>query len=212
MKTLLPLYVHPLDEPTLWQPERLRDATVVVNVQDGPGTKPSAVYEVVVAQLADAGVPLLGYVDLGYVSRPLADILEEVERWAAYRVGGIFFNAAPTSPFSVGPVGMAVRVARAFGLTEVVLNPGMATDPVYRDLDAAICAFEGSWRDYQRWSPKGVEPGDGHLVYGVPVEKLDAARRLMLMRHAGFGLATDLDLPHPYAGLPGSLGELSAAS
>ncbi|SDY55085.1 Spherulation-specific family 4 [Micromonospora pattaloongensis] len=209
MRTVLPLYVHPLDAPTAWQAERLGDVTVVVNVHDGPGKKPSAVYEVVLAQLAEGGVPLLGYVDLAYVSRPLADILEEIERWAAYRVNGIFFHAAPTSPFGLGPVSMAIRVARGFGLRDLILNPGEPTDPVYRDLDVPICTFEGSWQDYQRWPPKGSQPGDGHLVYGVPTDKVDAARRLMLLRHAGFGLATDLDLPHPYAGLPASMGELS---
>jgi len=147
-------------------------------------------------------VPMLGYVDLGYAARPVADILTDVRRWHRYPVEGIFFDQAPTSPFGMGPVALAVRLARRSGLPAAVLNPGVPTDARYRDLGVALCTYEGHWSDYQRWSAEGTEPGDGHLVYGVPAAQLPAAESLFAVRKAGFGLLTDLDLPLPYAALP----------
>ena len=73
----------------------------------------------------------------------------------------------------------------------MVLNPGVPTHPLYRDLGVRICTFEGPWSAYQSWDGDGVRPGDGHIVHGVPPALLTAARRLMGRRGAGFGLATD---------------------
>jgi hypothetical protein len=211
MKILLPLYVHPLDDPAAWQAERLRGATVVVNVHDGPGQGNDRAYLRTTARLAAADVPMLGYVDLRHATRPLGDVLDDVDIWTGYPVSGIFFDRAPTSAFSIGPVALAVRVARRAGLSEIMVNPGLPTDEVYRDLRASICTFEGSWADYRRWSGRGSRPGDCHLVRGVPLAEIPAARHLLELREAGFGLATDREMPHPYAGLPAGLDALAPA-
>jgi len=204
MKTLLPLYTHPLTDPGMWEAAAglSLGVTVVVNVHDGPGSEPDEAYEAATARLAGAGVPMLGYVDLGYAARPVADILDDVDRWARYPVAGIFFDRAPATRFEAGPVALAVRVARRSGLPAVVLNPGVPTDPHYRELEVGICTYEGPWVDYQRWTGEGSQPGDGHLVYGVPPAEQDAAQHLLTARQATFGLVTDLDMPTPYAALP----------
>jgi hypothetical protein len=159
-------------------------------------------YREATALLAAAGVPMLGYVDLGYAARPLGDIVEDIERWSAYPMAGVFLDQAPTTPFSIGPVALAIRVARRARLFVAVLNPGTPADPVYRELGVPICAFEGSWADYQAWSGMGAQPGDGHLVHGVPPAQLATARKVMGWRGAGFGLVTDRELPNPWQGLP----------
>jgi hypothetical protein len=205
MKTLLPLYVHPLTDPLAWAGVASAggDLTVVVNVQNGPGRGLEPAYAAATDHLCDVGVPMLGYVNLGYATRPMTDILDDVAEWTRYRVAGIFFDQAPTSPFCVGPVAMALRMARRVGLGRAVLNPGLPTDSLYRQLAATICTYEGSWTEYLRWpGDPGSQPGDGHLVYGVPAAALPAAHRLLAERGAGFGLATDLGRPQPYAGLP----------
>lgn len=201
---LLPLYVHPTVDPQAWSTVAALegDVTVVVNVHNGPGEQLEPAYVSATTQLAAGEVSMLGYVDLAYVNRPLADILDDVARWSRYPVGGIFFDQAPTSATCAGPVALAVRIARRAGLDTMVFNPGVPTDPIYRDMGATICTFEGCWMDYQRWSGEGSRPGDGHLVYRVPAAQLPAARRLLAIRKAGFGLATDRDLPNPYDGLP----------
>lgn len=210
MRTLLPLYVQP-EKPVARQAAAGRNATVVINVQEEPGATADAGYATGTAELGETNPLMLGYVDLGYATRPLADILDDVRRWAAYPVGGIFFDAAPTSPFSIGPVALAVRAARRAGLPDMILSPGAPTDPLYRDLGVPICTFEGDWADYQRWSGEGNEPGDAHLVYGVPAAQLPAAHRLLRSRNAGFGLVTDRALPDPYGGLPALVGCLAPA-
>ncbi|HET6213378.1 MAG TPA: spherulation-specific family 4 protein [Micromonosporaceae bacterium] len=211
MDWLVPLYVHPSTDPGAWQPGAWRavagagGVTVVVNVSDGPGRGPDPAYRAATEVLARAGVPMLGYVDLGYAGRPLSDLLDDVAHWADYPVRGVFLDQAPASPFSVGPAALAVRAARRLGLPEVVLNPGTVPDRLYRDFGAKLCVFEGGWADYQAWSGAGGQPGDGHLVYAVPPADLPYARRLLADRGAGFGLATDLAPPAPYGGLPSAL-------
>jgi len=133
----------------------------------------------------------LGQVDLDWGTRSLADVLADVEAWRCDGVEGLFLDRAPAGSGGVGPVALTIRLAARRGLHRVVLNPGVPADPLYRDLGMPICSFEGSWSAYQSWTGDGSRPGDGHIVYGVPVALLTAARRLMGRRGAGFGLATD---------------------
>jgi hypothetical protein len=198
--TLLPLYVDPVVDPAAWRAAAGLAGALTVVVED-----PEWVLTGVGAQLAAAGVPALGRVDAGFATRPLADLLDDVNRWAGYPVSGIFLDQAPTSPFSLGPVALATRLARRAGLSTVVLNPGVPTDPLYRDLGVPVCTFEGSWTEYRRWSGEGARPGDGHLVHSVPVAALPAAWELLRERRAGWGLVTDRTPPAPYAGLPAQL-------
>jgi hypothetical protein len=199
---LVPLYVHPLEDPHAWDPEALDGATVIVNVHDGPGVIVDEDYILATSRLAAAGVPMLGYVDLGYSARPIADILDDVNRWAAYPMSGVFLDQAPTGAYGMGPVALAVRVARRAGLFATVLNPGTPTDPVYRELGVPICVFEGGWDEYQEWDGDGALPGDGHLIHSVPPWQLEHARRVMAWRGAGFGVVTDRWMPNPWHGLP----------
>jgi hypothetical protein len=134
---------------------------------------------------------MLGRIDLDWGGRSLADVLADVDAWRADGVEGLFLDRAPAGSGGVGPVALTIRLAARRGLHRVVLNPGVPTHPLYRELGVRICTFEGSWSAYQGWGGAGVLPGDGHLVYGVPTDLLTAARRLLGRRGAGFGLATD---------------------
>jgi hypothetical protein len=201
--TLLPLYVHPLEDPDAWDPDALAGATVIVNVANGPGKgEPDGSYAEATARLAAAAVPMLGYVDAGYSARPIADILDDVNRWSAYPMSGIFLDQCPTGAFGMGPVALAIRVARRAGLFAAVLNPGTPPEAVYRDLGVPICVYEGSWDDYQEWTGEGALPGDGHLIHSVPPWQLEHARRVMAWRGAGFGVVTDRWMTSPWQGLP----------
>ncbi|NMO52590.1 Spherulin-4 [Actinoplanes sp. TBRC 11911] len=184
MKTLFPPYAHP--SPGL----PLDNETWIV--RDLPGERRTLHQS-------------LGRIDLDWGSRSLADVLADVEAWRADGAEGLFLDRAPAGSGGVGPVALTVRLAARRGLHRVVLNPGVPTHPLYRDLGVRICTFEGPWSAYQSWDGEGVRPGDGHIVHGVPVALLTAARRLMGRRGAGFGLATDAS-PYPWVSAAASAG------
>jgi hypothetical protein len=170
VKTLFPPYAQP-------SPDLAPDQDTWV-VQERPGTRRSA-------------HRILGRIDLDWGGRSLADVLADVDEWRADGAEGLFLDRAPAGSGGVGPVALTVRLAARRGLHRIVLNPGVPTHPLYRDLGVRICTFDGPWSAYQGWAGDGVRPGDGHLVHGVPTPLLTAARRLMGRRGAGFGLATD---------------------
>lgn len=200
---LLPLYVHPTADPVGWRAAAGTGSGELTVVAQGPadGKLIDAI-----GRLAKAGVAALGRVDVAFATRPVADLLDDVEEWARCPVSGVFLDQAPTSPFCLGPVALAVKVARRAGLSTVVLNPGVPTDPLYRELDVPICTFEGPWAEYRHWSGEGSRPGDGHLVHSVPADSMPAARAMLRALGAGWGLVTDRTPPAPYAGMPAWLG------
>jgi len=209
--TLLPLRAHPLARPHAWEILRSHGSatTVVVDVARGPGNGRDPAYTAAMGRLAAAGVGLLGYVDLAYATRPVPEILADIDRWAGYPVHGAFLDRAPASPFAIGPVAIALGAARRATLHRVILNPGVPPDPGYRALGVPICVFEGTWPEYRQWNGAGAEPGDGHLVHDVPPWDLDQAAQLQVDRGAGFGVVTDLGPPDPYIDLPAWCGPIT---
>jgi hypothetical protein len=195
--TIIPLDAGPTDDPSGWAratargPERL--AVLRLPEPDLDGSHPARWTRTAdaVVSLLIAGARPLGHISLGYAARDIAAVAADLDRWAALPVMGIFFDHAPAGTYHIGPVALAVRMARRIGLETVVLNPGVPVDPVYRRLDATFCTFEGSWRDYQDRPAADNEPGDGHLVYDTPRADWDAARALATARGAGLLLVTD---------------------
>jgi hypothetical protein len=189
VRTLVPLAVHPADDPRPWAVvETLPPGTYAVISQPDDAGRPDPELFQAIARLIRAGVEPLGHLDLAHAVRPVTEVLDELTRWAAYAVTGVFLDRAPAGPFQLGPVALAQRMARRAGLRTVVLNPGVPVDPLYRDLDVRFCTFEGAWEEYVGWSTEGGEPGDGHLVLGVPEDQVERVRDLMVHRGAGFGL------------------------
>ncbi|NUT32322.1 MAG: hypothetical protein HOV79_04515 [Hamadaea sp.] len=199
MTLLLPLYVHPAEDPAAWRAAPLRNAgaTVVVNVHNGPGADGDPYYPEVVRRLADAGVPLLGYVDLAYGARRPEEVAADVDGWRRYPVGGVFFDQAPAD--LAGLPAVTAAVAHCPG--RIVLNPGTPPHPAYAPLADLVCTFEGPWPAYRDRAADPGWPHAVHLVYGVPAGLLGEAAVLLSRRCAG-GLVSDLRAPHPYLGVP----------
>jgi Spherulation-specific family 4 len=148
----LSLFADPLADPVGWEAAAGYQGPliVVVDVAHGPGSGRHPLFTQAIGRLAEAGRTVLGYVDLAAGTRPPRQVRGEVGRWAGYQVDGVFFDAAPTSPFSIGPVAMAVRAARRAGLGPLVLKPVGRPDPLYRVLGATICA-PLPWTPDGRW-------------------------------------------------------------
>lgn len=222
-RVLLPIEAHPEQAPAVWERAAAlgRRAVAVIQLpigtahtgagptgrrpapashRPGPRSVPATVWWISLAAAMDtlvaAGVQVLGQVSLGYATRPVLEVVGELTRWSLLPVTGVFLDHAPAGPFQVGPVAQAARIARRAGLPTVVVNPGVPVDPLYRRLGATLCTFEGSWAAYRTGTGDGTQPGDGHLVYGVPRGEADAAWQLMAGRGAGLGLVTEHHLGH----------------
>lgn len=189
MTPLLSLHEPPHTRPEAWSTIEAVGAGTTVLLNTDP-TRLDPTWTHATQRLLRAGINLLGYVDLGYGGRPIEHIHAELARWAGYPVRGVFFDHSPTSPYSIGPVAMAVRAARRTGFDTLLVNPGRPADSIYRGLGAVLCTFEGPWEEYLFGTPDGVRHGDTHLVYSVPVDRIARAHDLMRARGARFGLAT----------------------
>ncbi len=201
---LVPLYVHPVDDPRAWSTAtRLgRQVTVVVNVHNGPGDGSDPCYDSVVADLHHGGVATLGYVDLNYGDRSQRCLTQDIDGWRRYGVGGIFFDRTPSGAADLPGVTRAVHAVAASSATaRVVLNPGTRPHDGYARLDCTICTYEGPWSGYVTHDERPDWPQAAHLVYGVPPDHLAEAWR-RLRRRVRCGLVTDLAAPQPYRGLP----------
>ena len=209
LTTLLPLYVYPGEDPDAWAEVAGHGSAVlvVVNVHNGPGGAYDAAYGYATAALAERGVPMLGYVDLGYADRALAAVRADLAAWRWYPIDGIFFDQAPTDPTRLGWVEQVVAAVRG----RVVLNPGTRPDPGYADLADLVCTFEGPWPRYRAMPAEPDLANAAHLVYAVPPDELPAATR-RLRRRVDTGLVTDLAGVNPYRGLPATLRPLTAGS
>jgi Spherulation-specific family 4 len=189
---LLSLHQHPLTHPEIWATVEAggRDACVLLNIPAGPGSALDPTWTSAMQRLVRAGATVIGYVDLAFGARATEQLRAEINHWAGYPVRGLFFDQAPTSPYSIGPVAVAVRDARRAGLDTLLVNPGRPADSIYRGLGAVLCTFEGSWDEYLNGTMEGVRPGDAHLVHSVPYPRVQQAYELMRGRGARYGLAT----------------------
>jgi hypothetical protein len=199
MTTLLPLYVYPGDDPEAWAEVARNgsDLLVVVNVHNGPGHGYDSAYGYATAALAERGVAMLGYVDLGYGDRPLTSVRADVAAWRWYPVDGIFFDQVPADRSRLGWVAQVTTGVDG----RIVLNPGTRPDPAYAELADLVCTFEGPWLRYRATPAEPDWDNAAHLVYEVPPQELAAATR-RLHRRVRAGLVTDLAGVNPYRGLP----------
>lgn len=206
MKTIIPLYGAPSANPTGWADARSvlapGDVAIVGAAFSGIDPAVCPVGEATLRGLTAAGVITLGYVDMAFAGRRLAELLADIEGWARHPLSGIFLDQCPVTPFAIGPVAIACQAIRRAGLAEIMLNPGGPVDPLYRGLGATICTFEGPWAGYASWDGDCAYPGDAHLVYDVPLAQTAAARELIAERRAGYALVTDWDAPDPYGNVP----------
>ncbi|MFJ5260278.1 spherulation-specific family 4 protein [Streptomyces sp. NPDC088387] len=217
MSLLVPLYVHPAEDPGAWH--RLigaadRTYAVVLNPADGPGTEPDPAFTAAAEALRTAGARLLGYVDTDYGARPHADVREDVVRhreW--YGVDGCFLDRVTAAPEELSACRRLVRGVRRLGASPVVLNPGAYPAPGYARIADLMVTFEGHWSTYVSafsrpdWTARHAPEKFCHLVYGVPEALVPLALRTARERGAAVAGPVTGDLPNPWAELTPALGE-----
>ena len=205
----LPWYVHPAEDPGAWR--RLaghapRPSFVVVNVHNGPGEPDDPWYPDALAQLR--GTRLVGYVDLAYGQRPVADVVADVQRWLrTYRVGGVMLDQFPADTASTRRCVEYVTAVRRAGAGFVVGNPGVVPPLGHLALLDVTCVFEGSAAAYAGFVPPaglGRVPRSRvwHLVHSCPPADLAEVTARAERMVAGHAFVTDRAMPHPWGGFP----------
>ncbi|RSS73371.1 spherulation-specific family 4 protein [Streptomyces sp. WAC06614] len=208
MTLLVPLYVHPAEEPGAWA--RLigaapRTYAVVLNPASGPGTRPDPAYRAAADALRAAGARLLGYLDTDYGARPAAELTVEFLRhrdW--YGVDGCFLDRATAARDDLRACRRVVRSLRRLGATTVVLNPGVHPAPGYLRCADLIVTFEGHWSTYvaafarPAWTARHPADRFCHLVYGVPGALVPLAVRTAHERGAAVAGPVTGELPNPW--------------
>ncbi|MFE7775077.1 spherulation-specific family 4 protein [Streptomyces sp. NPDC057445] len=215
MNLLVPLYVHPAQDPDAWRlvAERAdRIYGVVLNAANGPGTAPDPAFVSAARALRAAGTRVLGYVDLDYGVRPDVAVLRDLDRhheW--YGTDGCFFDQVPADRSALPACRRLVRAARQRGAATIVLNPGVHPAPGYARIADLLVTFEGSWSVYlasftrPRWTARHPEERFCHLVYGVPPALAEVATRAAKERGAAVSCAVADTLPNPWAAPPPAL-------
>ncbi|MEU3660208.1 spherulation-specific family 4 protein [Streptomyces sp. NPDC032940] len=211
MSLLIPLYVHPAEDPGAWH--RLITAAdrtygVVLNPADGPGDAPDPAFTAAAGALRAAGARLLGYVDTDYGTRSAADVVEDARRhreW--YAADGCFLDRVSAARSGLPPYKALVRDLRRRGATCVVLNPGVHPAPGYARLADLVVTFEGPWSTYVSafsrpdWTRRHPPERFCHLVYGVPEALAPLAVRTAGERGAGVSGPVTGEPPNPWARL-----------
>ncbi|GGL62351.1 hypothetical protein GCM10010129_02430 [Streptomyces fumigatiscleroticus] len=217
MNLLIPLYVHPAEDPGAWH--RLITAAdrtygVVLNPASGPGARPEAAFVSAAAALRAAGARLLGYVDTDYGTRPAADIAADAVRhreW--YAADGVFLDRVSAAPEELPACRALVRGLRRRGCGPVVLNPGVHPAPGYARIADLLVTFEGHWSAYVSafsrpdWTLRQPPERICHLVYGVPEALVPLAVRTAGERGAAVCGPVTGEQPNPWATLTPALSE-----
>jgi hypothetical protein len=212
---LIPLYVHPAEDPGAWH--RLIGAAahtygVVLNPASGPGDAPDPAFASVASALREAGARLLGYVDTAYGARDPAEVADEVRRhreW--YAADGCFLDRVTAAPDGLAACRRLVRSSRRLGAATVVLNPGVHPAPGYARLADLTVTFEGHWSTYvsafsrPSWTARRQPGRLCHLVYGVPEALVPLAVRTARERGAAVCGPVTGEPPNPWVELTPAL-------
>ncbi|MET7480071.1 spherulation-specific family 4 protein [Streptomyces sp. NPDC005648] len=197
----IPGYAHPLVAPTEWG-ELTRPGTplhwVVLNVADGPGSRPDPHCLQAAGRLRNAGVRVLGHLDAGHGAHTFAEMISDAHRYIEwYQVDGFLLDRCPTERGSLPAIRRTVTTLRAIrDGAHIVLGHGTHPYPGYAESADQLVTFSGSWSDY-RWSQVAEWTADYppdrfcHFVHGVPRPHLDEALRIARWQGASTIYFTD---------------------
>jgi hypothetical protein len=217
----IPGYAHPLVAPTEWG-ELTRPGTplhwVVLNVADGPGTRPDPHCLEAAGRLRNAGVRVLGHLDSASGGRNLGEVVADAQRhvdW--YQVDGFLLDRCPTDGVSLPETRRTVATLRAVCEdAHIVLGHGTHPHPGYAECADQLVTFSGPWSDYRwsqvaEWTAEHPPERFCHFVHGVPLPHLEEALRIARWQGAAtiyFTDCTDQGHGGPWDAMPGYWDEI----
>ncbi|MFJ1596726.1 spherulation-specific family 4 protein [Streptomyces sp. NPDC088261] len=180
----VPGYAHPLLARAEWA-GLTRPGTplhwAVLNVADGPGSRPDPHCLEAAGRLRNAGVRVLGHLDLAYGERSFGEIVAEAHDYTDwYRVGGFYLDRCPTTASDLTDVRLMTATLEVVlesgpgglgdggsgggsggesgggpgggsGGGHIVLAHGTHPHPGYAEIAGQLVTFSGPWDRY-RWS------------------------------------------------------------
>ncbi|MFD7235196.1 spherulation-specific family 4 protein [Streptomyces syringium] len=217
----VPGFAHPLVAPLEWGElarAEVRLDWTVLNVASGPGSRPDPYCLTAATRLREAGVRVLGHLDVGFGSRPFGELVSEAQRFLNwYKVDGFSLDRAPTEAGALPGIRRVVTTLRTLRENAyVVLVHGTHPCSGYATLADQLVTFAGAWSRY-RWSQVAEWTADHpperfcHLVHGVPRPHLDEALRIARWQGAGTVYLTDRtdrDEADPWESMPGYWDEI----
>ncbi|WP_030207189.1 spherulation-specific family 4 protein [Streptomyces bikiniensis] len=219
----VPGYAHPLLAPVEWA-ELTRPGTplhwAVLNVADGPGSRPDPHCLEAAGKLRDAGVRVLGHLDAAHGSRPFGELVTDAHRFLDwYKVDGYYLDRCPADRADLAGVRRVCATLETVlgGGAHLVLGHGTHPHPGYAETADQLVTFSGAWSDYRwsqvaEWTAEYAETKFVHLVHGVPRTHLDEALRIARWQGAGTIFFTDRPgrpgQTDPFHSLPGYWDEI----
>ncbi|MGW2640307.1 spherulation-specific family 4 protein [Streptomyces sp. NPDC001348] len=218
----VPGYAHPLVARTEWA-GLTRPGTpldwVVLDVAQGPGVRPDPDCLQAAGRLRNAGVRVLGHLDLAYGARAFGELIADAHRFLDwYRTDGFLLDRCPAERAALGGVRRTVTTLRVIrDDAHIVLGHGTHPYPGYAENADQLVTFSGAWSDY-RWSQVAEWTADYppdrfcHFVHGVPRGHLDEALRIARWQGAATIWFTDRTdrggRADPWQGMPGYWDEI----
>ncbi|NEB78971.1 phage tail protein [Streptomyces sp. SID14478] len=218
----IPGFAHPLVAPAEWA-ELTRPATplhwVVLNVAGGPGARPDPHCLAAAGRLRNAGVRVLGHVDMTYGARSFGEIVSDAHRFLDwYQVDGFSLDRCPTERAALPEVRRTVTTLRALvDDAYIVLGHGTHPYPGYAETADQLVTFTGPWSDYRwsqvaEWTAEYPPERFCHFVHGMPRGHLDEALRIARWQGAGTIYFTDRTdrggVSDPWESMPGYWDEI----
>ncbi|MFF3850986.1 spherulation-specific family 4 protein [Streptomyces sp. NPDC002328] len=218
----VPGIAHPLLAPAEWgeltRPGR-RLHWVVLNVDGGPGVRPDPRCLDAAGRLRNAGVRVLGHLDLTHGARDFPEVISDAQQhldW--YQVDGFLLDRCPAERTALPGIRRTVSTLRTLRETpHIVLGHGTHPYPGYAENADQLVTFSGTWNDY-RWSQAAewtaAYPPERfcHLVHGVPGGHLEEALRIARWQGAATIWFTDRTdgggLTDPWETMPGYWDEI----
>lgn len=218
----VPGIAHPLLAPAEWgeltRPGR-RLHWVVLNIAGGPGVRPDPRCLDAAGRLRNAGVRVLGHLDLTYGARAIPEVISDAQRhldW--YQVDGFLLDRCPVERTALPGIRRTVGTLRTLReRPHIVLGHGIHPYPGYAENADQLVTFSGAWSDY-RWSQAAewtaAYPPERfcHLVHGVPGGHLEEALRIARWQGAATIWFTDRTdgggLTDPWETMPGYWDEI----
>jgi hypothetical protein len=186
----------------------------IMNPSNGPGNSLDPNYVAAVNALRAAGGRVIGYVHTSYNTRPIQQVLDDINRYDAwYNVDGIFVDEMANT----GPAERLNYYRDIYNHVksidpgwQVMGNPGTTTIEPYLTWPTAdrLMVFENVGASYPGYTPSSWnfnhDPSKFvHLVHTEPsAANMLADLNLAMWRNAGGIYVTDDVLPNPWNRLP----------